>query len=51
MNNMLYRLFISIKPPEVYLYTASLNTSNLRNERQSIQIWHHQLSHLNHEAI
>jgi hypothetical protein len=51
MDNMLYRLLIRIKPPEVCLYAASLGTSNLRDERQSLQIWHHRLSHFNHEAI
>ena len=51
MDNMLYRLLIRVKPPEVCLYTVSLGTSNLRDEQQPLQTWHHLLSHLNHKAI
>jgi hypothetical protein len=51
IDNMLYRLLIRIWPLEVSLYAASLNTSTSCDERQSLQIWHHRLYHINYEAI
>ena len=51
MDNMLYRLLIRIRPPEVSFYATSLGTSTSRDEGQSFQTWHHRLCHINHEAI
>jgi hypothetical protein len=51
MDNMLYRLLIRIRPPEVSFYAASLGTSSSHDERQLLQTWHHRLCYINHKAI
>jgi hypothetical protein len=51
MDQMLYRLLIQVKHPETCLYAADLGISKLQDKRQSLQTWHHRLSHINHEAI
>jgi hypothetical protein len=51
LDNMLYRLLIHVKPPDTCLYAANLGTSSQSDERQSLQTWHNQLSHVSHDSI